>query len=84
MRRCPIVVLLLDCLLRTGLNVLLMVLIERVSVLIVEIFVLGINELEYTVVVIPNHVTVILVLLIVINRTLNNVPNVVTRTLAET
>ena len=61
-----------------------MVLIERVSVLIVKIFVLGINELEYTVVVIPNHVTVIFVLLIVINRTLNDVPDVVTRTFAQT
>ena len=83
-RRCPVVVLLLYCLFRTGFDVLLVILIERVSILIVKILVLGINELEYTVVVVPYHVTVVLILLIVINRTLNNIPNVVTGTLAET
>ena len=83
-RGCPVVVLLLDCLFGTGLDVLLVILIERMCVLIVEIFILGVNELEDTVVVVPDHITVVLVLLIVENRTLNYVPDIVTGTLAET
>ena len=60
-----------------------MIFIKRVSVLIIELVVLFIYELEYAVVVVPEHIAVVFVLLIIINRALNNVPDIISRALAE-
>ena len=60
-----------------------MVLIERMGVLIVELPV-AVDELENAVVIVPDHVTVVFVGLIEVNGSLNNVPDVVTGSLAKT
>lgn len=82
-RSCPVAVLLCDSLLCSCLNVFAVIFIEGMGVLIIELPV-SVDELENAVVIIPYHISVVFVFLVEINGSLNNVPDIVTGSLAET